>query len=531
MEFNTTDYIVFGIYLFVVVGFGIWIANREKHQNSQEYFLAGRKLPWWAVGGSLIASNISAEQMIGMAGSGFLIGLAISSYEWMAAVTLLVVAKFLIPVYLKENIQTMPQFLENRFDKSVRTGLAVFWVGLFIFVNITSLFFLGSLALNSILGISMSTAIIGLVLYSATFSIFGGLKAVVWTDVIQVIVLIVGGSFATIMILDAVSDGNGVLAGLKVLYAQAPDKFEMIFSQDATYTDIETGETKSAYALLPGLGVLIGGMWIANLYYWGFNQYIIQRALAAKDVREAQKGIVFAAGIKILIPFIVVIPGIAAFALNADLGKADEAYPWVINNYVSTGFKGLVVAAIVAAIGSSISSMVNSTSTIYTLDIHRHYFSKNSSEKNLVVIGKVAAAVTLLIGAVMAPSLSSFDQIFQYIQKYTGYISPGILAIFIFGIFWKKTTTKGALTAIFLAIPLSLLLDVLYLEMAFLHKMGISFVILSVLIASVSFFDTNGQDQKKTVDLPEGIFQSNMQFNIGALIVLVTIAAIYAMFW
>ena len=531
MHFGTADYVVFCIYLVVVVGFGIWIANREKHQSAQEYFLAGRKLPWWAVGGSLIASNISAEQMIGMAGSGFLIGLAISSYEWMAAITLLVVAKFLIPIYLKENIQTMPQFLEQRFDKSVRTGLAVFWVGLFVFVNIASLFFLGSLALKSILGISVSTAIIGLVLYSATFSIFGGLKAVVWTDVIQVIVLVLGGTFATVMVLDAVSGGMGIWTGLKALLDQAPEKFDMIFAQDVMYTDIETGEVKSAYALLPGLGVLIGGMWIANLYYWGFNQYIIQRALAAKDVKEAQKGIVFAAFIKILMPFIVVIPGIAAYVLAADLGKADEAYPWVINNYVTTGFKGLVVAAIVAAIGSSISSMVNSTSTIYTLDIHRHYFAQNASETKLVFVGKLAATITLLTGALIAPALSSFDQIFQYIQKYTGFISPGVLAIFLLGIFWKKTTTRGAMSAVFLAIPLSLLLDIVLPHMAFLHKMGISFLILSGLIVIVSLIDGKSTNSVKAIDLPKGIFKTTPQFNVMALIVMVIIAAIYARFW
>lgn len=531
MRFGIVDYWVFGIYLILVIGFGIWIANKERHHNSHEYFLAGKKLPWWAVGGSLIASNISAEQMIGMAGSGFLVGLAISSYEWMAAITLLVVAKFLIPVYLKENIQTMPQFLERRFDKSVRTGLAVFWVGLFVFVNIASLFFLGSLALKSILGISVTTAIIGLVLYSATFSIFGGLKAVVWTDVVQVIVLVVGGTFATVMVLDAVSEGAGIWSGLMALVEKAPEKFDMIFTTDVSYSDIATGEVKSAYALLPGLGVLIGGMWIANLYYWGFNQYIIQRALAAKDVREAQKGVVFAAFIKIFTPFIVVIPGIAAFVLGADLAKADEAYPWVINNYVSGGFKGLVVAAIVAAIGSSISSMVNSTSTIYTLDIHKPYFAKNASEDQLVLVGKITAGATLIIGALMAPALNSFDQIFQYIQKYTGFISPGVLAIFLFGLYWKKTTTKGALSAVFLAIPLSIFLDFVLPNMAFLHKMGLSFVILSAIIIVVSLIDGKSKSSAHAVDIPKGIFKTSSSFNIMALTVMMLIAAIYAMFW
>ena len=529
MEFSNLDYIVFITYLVGMVCFGLWIAFKEETTSANEYFLAGNKLPWWAVGGSLIASNISAEQMIGMAGSGFLIGLAISSYEWIAAATLLLVAKFLIPLFIKNKIQTMPQFLEHRFDGSVRTGLAVFWVLLFVFVNITALYYLGGLALNSIMGIPVYVAVIGLLFYSATFSIFGGLKAVVWTDVAQVVVLILGGTVATILILNALSGGNGVMEGLSILYKQAPEKFNMIFTTEDTYLDIETGAQKSAYALLPGLGVIMGGMWIAHLYYWGFNQYIIQRALAAKDVTEAQKGIVFAAFIKLFIPFIVVIPGIAAYVMNADINKADEAYPWVINNYVSTGFKGLVVAAIVAAIGSSISSMVNSTSTIFTLDIYKKMVGPEKSELQLVKVGKWTSAVVLVIGALMTPLLNSFDQIFQYIQEYTGFISPAILAIFLFGLFWKGTTTRAAQITILIAIPISVALKIFLPDMAFLHRMGISFLSLSLMMILVSKMDSRAPN--KGIDLPEGIFRTDRQFNIGALITLGVIAAFYILFW
>ena len=530
MQFSGADYTVFIIYLVGMIAFGLYLAFKEKTETAADYFLASKTLPWWAVGGSLIASNISAEQMIGMSGSGFAIGLAIASYEFMAAATLIVVAKFLLPVFLENNIQTMPQFLEKRFDGRVRTGLAIFWVLLFVFVNIASLYYLGSLAINSIMGIPTTYAIIGLLLYSATFSIFGGLKAVVWTDVVQVVVLILGGTMASYMILDHLADGNGVIAGLKMLVDKAPEKFNMIFEKGDMYLDIDSGTQKSAYDLLPGLGVLIGGMWIANLYYWGFNQYIIQRALAAKDIKESQKGLVFAALIKLFVPFIVVLPGIAAYVLSADITKADQAYPWVVNHFVSTGFKGIVVAALVAAIGSSISSMVNSASTIYTLDIHNVFFKKNASEKSQVNTGKWAATAALIIGALMTPLLQSFGQIFQFIQEYTGFISPGILVIFLFGLFWKRTTTNAALAAVFLAIPLSLILKVTMGDVAFIHRMGISFIVLSLIVIIISMLESK-TDSKKAIQLHKGIFSTDATFNFLSLIVMGVLAAIYIIFW
>ena len=529
-NFSAVDIGVFAGYLIIMVGIALWIAFRNKSENSEDYFLASKSLPWWAVGGSLIASNISAEQMIGMAGSGFALGLAIATYEFMAAATLIVVAKFLLPVFLKNNIYTMPQFMEQRFDGRVRTGLAIFWVFLFIFVNITSLFYLGGLALQNIVGIPLFWGVIGLALYSATFSIFGGLRTVVWTDVIQVVVLLVGGTIASILVLNAVSDGNGIFAGMQTLMDKAPEKFDMIFTKDIMYTDVATGEQKSAYSLLPGIGVLIGGMWIANLYYWGFNQYIIQRALAAKNIKEAQNGVVFAAFLKLFIPFIVVIPGIAAFVLNADLNVADEAYPWVIDNYMMSGVKGLVVAAIVAAIGSSISSMVNSTSTIYTLDIHSKLFEPGASEERLVTIGRITSTVAILIGVFMVPALGGLDQIFQFIQEYTGFISPAILAVFLFGIFWKRTTTQGALATIIVAIPLSLGLKAGFPNMPFLDRMGISFLILAAIIIGVSLM-TSSKDSEKAVELEDGIFNTGTTFNLLSIIVIGLLAVIYGVFW
>lgn len=530
MNFSTADFTIFAIYIVAMIGFGIYLAFKEKNDTAESYFLASKTLPWWAIGGSLIASNISAEQMIGMSGSGYAIGLAIASYEFMAAATLLVVGKFLLPVFLEHNIQTMPQFIEKRFDSRVRTVLAVFWVLLFVFVNVGSLYYLGSLALNSIMGIPIHYAVIGLMIYSGTLSVFGGLKAVVWTDVIQVIVLILGGTIASVMVLNAVSDGQGVVEGIKILYAKVPEKFDMIFNSSDTYFDIDSQQTKSAYELLPGLGVLIGGMWIANLYYWGFNQYIIQRALAAKDIRESQKGVVTAAMIKMFVPFIVVLPGIAAYAMKADITKADQAYPWVVNTFVTSGLKGIVVAALVAAIGSSICSMVNSASTIYTLDIHNKFFNKDASEKSQVNTGRWASLAALVIGAIMVPTLANFGQIFIYIQKYTGFISPGILVIFLFGLFWKRTTTNAALASAILAIPLSIGLEYTLEDMAFIHRMGLSFVILSAIVISISLLESK-TDSPKAIELRKGIFDTDKTFNFWSLVVIALLVVIYTVFY
>ena len=447
MNFSSIDIAVFVVYIVGIAGIGLWLSFNHKDKDSKDYFLASKSLPWWAVGGSLIASNISAEQFIGMSGSGYVVGMAIASYELMAALTLIIVAKFFLPVFLKENIYTMPQFLEKRFDSRTRTGMAFFWVLLFIFVNITSVLYLGGLALNTIMGIKMMYGIILLAVFAATFSIFGGLKAVVWTDVIQVVVLILGGLLASIMVLNAV-DGGGVWNGFTTLIERAPEKFDMILDR-----------SNSEFKNLPGISVLIGGMWIANLYYWGTNQYIIQRSLAAKSLKEAQKGTVFAAFLKILLPLIVVIPGIAAFVLVADIAKPDEAYPWVLDNYVSTGFKGLAFAALIAAIGSSLSSMVNSTSTIFTLDIYKPMMNQGRKdiEKHLVFVGKVGAGLALIIGLLVAPLLGNIDQAFQYIQEYTGFISPGVVVIFLFGLFWKRSSANAAFIVVLLSIPLSVI--------------------------------------------------------------------------
>lgn len=536
MQFNGLDLGVFIGYLLIMVGLGIYLSTRgSKKDGTQDYFLASKSLPWWAVGGSLIASNISAEQFIGMSGSGYVMGMAIAAYELMAALTLIVVAKFLLPVFLKKGIYTMPQFLEERFDKNVRTGLAIFWVLLFVFVNITSVLYLGGLALQSILGVPMMLGIAGLAIYAATFSIFGGLKAVVWTDVVQVVVLLFGGFLASYMVLSEF--GGGFFSGLEALYTQAPDKFNMI---------LEKGHP--SYNDLPGISILVGGMWIANMYYWGTNQYIIQRALAAKNLKEAQKGTAFAAIMKLVLPVIVVVPGIAAFVLKAPLDVPDEAYPWVLNNYVTTGFKGLAFAALIAAIGSSLSSMVNSASTIFTLDIYRPFFMKgraqtadmdareedakdlkDQQEVHLVRIGKIVSAAALILGVIVAPLLGGIDQAFQFIQEYTGFISPGVVAIFLFGMFWKRTSTAAALTAVIISIPLSMGFKFGLPDLPFIDRMGLCFLLISLVIIVVSVLTNKGAD-RKAILIPAGLFKTAPVFNISALFVLGVLAVVYGLF-
>lgn len=526
-QFSNIDLGIFVGYICIMIGLGIWLSRQGKQESSEDYFLASKSLPWWAVGGSLIASNISAEQFIGMAGSGYIVGMAIASYELMAALTLIIVAKYFLPVFMKKGIYTMPQFLEARYDKRVRTGLAVFWVLLFVFVNITSVLYLGGLAIQNIMGIPLIWGVVGVAIYAATFSIFGGLKAVVWTDVVQVIVLIIGGLVGSIMVLEAV--GGGFFSGLATLFEKAPEKFDLILDR-----------SNPEYINLPGISVLIGGLWIANLYYWGTNQYIVQRALAAKTLRDAQKGTAFAAFMKLLLPLIVVVPGIAAFVLGADIEKADEAYPWVLNNYVTPGFKGLTFAALIAAIGSSLSSMVNSASTIFTLDIYKTFFSKlekdekgnltKGAENHLVKIGKIASALAIVIGVVVAPLLGNLDQAFQFIQEYTGFISPGVVAVFLFGFFWKRTSANAALWTIILSIPLSIAIKFSMPDFPWMDRMGLVFLLISLVIIGISLFE-NKSDDAKAISLEKGLFKTDMTFNIISILIMGILATIYALLW
>ncbi|MEM9896077.1 MAG: sodium/sugar symporter, partial [Bacteroidota bacterium] len=508
--------------------------DKKGHQkNAEDYFLASKSLPWWAIGASLIAANISAEQFIGMSGSGFASGLAIASYEWMAAITLILVGKYFLPIFIKKEIYTIPEFVEKRFSTQLKTILAVFWIALFIFVNLSSVLYLGALALEGIMGVPMIWGIAGLALFAAAYSLYGGLSAVAWTDVIQVVFLVLGGLFTTYLALDALSEGTGWLAGFNQLLDQAPDRFHMILDK-----------SNPEYQNLPGIWVLVGGLWVANFYYWGFNQYIIQRTLAAKSLKEAQKGIVLAAFLKLLIPFIVVIPGIAAYVIVNDpeimarLGeqavvgsptKSDEAYPWLLQ-LLPVGMKGIAVAALTAAIVSSLASMLNSTSTIFTMDIYKAYINKNASDKATVNTGRVAAGIALLIGCIMAPVLGGIDQAFQFIQEYTGVVSPGILAVFMLGLFWKKASNKGAIIGALLSIPVALALKFLT-TLPWMHQMGLTALITMIIIAVTSLVSGKGGEDPKGIELNKGIFSTGSIFNVSAFAICIICAVLYALFW
>ena len=546
-NFGFWDYLVFIAYAILILGVGLWVSRDKKghENNAEDYFLASKSLPWWAIGASLIAANISAEQFIGMSGSGFASGLAIASYEWMAAITLIIVGKYFLPIFIEKGLYTIPEFVEKRYSTNLKTILAVFWIALYVFVNLTTVLYLGALALETIMGVPMVYGVMGLALFAAAYSLYGGLSAVAWTDVIQVIFLVLGGLVTTYLALNYVSNGNGFLAGLNVVYETVPERFAMIL-------DKSNPEFKN----LPGLGVLVGGMWVANLYYWGFNQYIIQRTLAAKSLKEAQKGILFAAFLKLLIPLIVVIPGIAAYVMINDpeimarlgaaglqnlpsLEQADKAYPWLLQ-FLPTGLKGVAFAALAAAIVSSLASMLNSTSTIFTMDIYKQYFNKNASDRATVTTGRISAAVALVIACIMAPLLGNLDQAFQFIQEYTGVVSPGILAVFMLGLFWKKTTNKGAIVGALASIPIAMYFKVapkgwstssIFVDVPFMDQMGYTVLLTMGVIGLVSYLENKGKDDAKGIPLTKNLFKTSPTFNIGAFAVMIILAALYALFW
>lgn len=521
-SFSIADLIIFIAYAALIMFVGLFVSRTKKGEskNSQDYFMAGKSLTWWAIGASVIASNISAEQFIGMSGSGFAIGLGIASYEFIAAATLILVAIFFLPIYLRSNIYTMPQFLELRYDKRVKTIMAFFWLLVFIFVNLTSILYLGALAINKIMSIDMFWSIIGLGIFAGIYSIYGGLKAVAITDFIQVVFLIGGGLLTTYIALDHYADGGGALAGFKNLLANVPEKFDMILdASDPNYT------------YLPGMGVLLGGLWVSALYYFGCNQYIIQRALAAKNLKEAQLGMVFAGFLKLILPLIVVIPGIVAFALDAPIDKPDQAYPWLMHSFIPSGIKGLAFAALVAAIVSSLASMINSVSTIFTMDIYKEYFSREPmSEKKLVSIGRIAGGVSLLIALGIAPVLGNLDQAFQFIQEFTGFISPGALAIFIVGFFWKKANANGAVGAALGTFVFSALFKLLFPEISFLDRMGYVFLLCAGILFISGLLGRNN-DYSKAIAIDRALFRTSRLFKLLSLLIFVFLFIIYLIFW
>ena len=558
-QLSTLDYVVFFIYFIIVSGYGVWVYRRKTGHDgtlegdSKDYFLAEGSLTWWAIGSSLIASNISAEQFVGMSGSGFKMGLAIATYEWMAALTLIIVAVFFIPVYLKNKIFTMPQFLSQRYNGTVAMIMAIFWLALYVVVNLTSILYLGAIAVSSIAGLNLSFCLYMLAAFAIVITL-GGMKVIGYTDVIQVFFLILGGLATTYLALNLVATHyghSGVLAGFSLLTSQANDHFHMIFKRD-----------NPNYIDLPGLTVLVGGMWIVNLNYWGCNQYITQRALGA-SLPTARAGILFAAFLKLLMPVIVVLPGIAAYVLykqgifsgemmqNGELNP-DRAYP-VLLNILPTGLKGLSFAALTAAVVASLAGKANSIATIFTLDIYKKVLNPNASEKTMVATGKIAVVVAMLLGVLIAPHLGIDKKGgFQYIQEYTGFVSPGIFAMFILGFFWKKTTSTAALFAtiggFLLSVGFKFLPAVADLsglaplgfavpnatgvyEIPFLDRMGFVFAICVVLMVAISLVETSRGVTTHGLEIDSSMFRPTRGFTIGALVIVTVLTVLYTMFW
>ncbi|MEC5145231.1 sodium/sugar symporter [Chitinophaga sp. 212800010-3] len=549
------DYVVFLIYFIVVSLYGWWVYKRRSPAviGVNDYFLAEGSLTWWAIGASLIASNISAEQFIGMSGSGFKIGLAIASYEWMSALTLIIVAVFFIPVYLKNKIYTMPQFLRSRYNETVSMIMAVFWLLLYIVVNLTSILYLGALAINSISGINLHACMGGLAIFAVVIAL-GGMKVIGYTDVMQVFFLVLGGLATTYLALNLVAEhygSAGLLQGFIKMKENAGDHFHMILSKG-----------HPGYADLPGLSVLIGGLWIANLNYWGCNQYITQRALGA-DLPTARNGILFAAFLKLLMPLIVVLPGIAAFVLyqGADFKtlmttngevNPDRAYP-VLLNILPTGLKGLSFAALTAAVVASLAGKINSIATIFTLDIYKKVIRPDASERELVFTGKMTVLAGTLIAVIIAPHMGIDKKGgFQYIQEYTGFVSPGIFAMFILGFFWKKTTAKAALFATIGGFILSVLFKFLpafanlsflsraglavmnekgIWEIPFMDRMGIVFILCIIVMYFISIYGKKDATQIKSMDVDKRMFVATPGFIAGAMIICGILIALYSVFW
>lgn len=531
MGLATIDIVVIAVYAVFIFGLAQYV-SREKPghtKDSSDYFLASKNLPWWAIGASLIAANISAEQIIGMSGSGYAIGLAIASYEWMAAITLLIVGKYFLPIFLRNEIVTMPQFLEQRYGTKIRTLMAIFWLALYIFVNLTSIVWLGSIAVNKVAGVDQDVALFALGGFALVYQLYGGLKAVAMTDIVQVTLLVCGGLLISAITLNEIGGDAGILGGFFRLTTELPGKFDMILTRDNPF-----------YNDLPGLSVLLGGMWIANLSYWGFNQYIIQRALAAKSLAEAQKGIVFAAFLKLLMPVIVVLPGIAAVLLAPDLAKPDEAYPTMMR-YLPSGILGLVFAALMAAVVASTASKINSIATIFTLDLYAKFKGieskvendpdKPAQEKHLVLVGRISATVATLLAMIAArPLLGGSDQAFQFIQEFSGFFTPGITVIFLLGLFWKKASEAGAIGAAAASVILSYLFKILAPGVPFLDRMGIVFLAALAIAVVLSYVMPAAADADRITT--QGVsYKTTGGFNVAALAVVAILVALYSTWW
>ncbi|MBD1428670.1 sodium:solute symporter family transporter [Sphingobacterium litopenaei] len=563
-KFATIDYVIFLIYFVVVAGYGYWVYSKQKKElaSSKDYFLAEGSLTWWAIGASLIASNISAEQFIGMSGNGFTVGIAVAAYEWIAAIALIIVAVWFIPVYLKNKIFTMPQFLKQRYNETTSLIMAIFWLFLYVFVNLTSILYLGALAISNLGGGEyFHVIIVALAVFSIVITL-GGMKVIGFTDVIQVVVLIIGGFATTYIALTLVSEhfglGKDVLAGFKQLMVDSPKHFNLIVDKP---TAESSQEDVNKYLMLPGIGMYLAGIWIVNLNYWGCNQYITQRALGA-DLKTARTGILFAGFLKLLMPIIVMLPGIAAYVLYKNGALQNEMAPGgnfnpdnaysAILGFLPNGMKGLSLAALTAAIVASLAGKANSIATIFTMDIYNKYIDKGASERKLINVGKITIIISILVSVFF-----TWDDLlgiggaggFTFIQKYTGFISPGVFAMFLLGMFWKRTTGSAAIVGLITGFVLSIVFNnyapawfgpetFLYTayinsageyEIPFQICMGLAFMFTMIIMVLVSLFGP--KENPKGLELDSKMFKVEPSVMVMIVLTILIVGALYVKFW
>ena len=542
---ESIDYVILFTYLIMLVCLGIFLSYNRETKNTSDYFLAGNTLTWWTVGASLIAANISAEQFIGMAGTGFADGIAIAAYEIMAAVTLVVIGKFLLPIMMEQRFFSMPQFLRKRYTSGVGLTFSILWLFLYIFVNLTSVAWLGALAIEQIMGFQgLSVSIVGIEISARSiiifalfaiaglYSIHGGMTSVAWTDVMQVVFIIGGGLATAYYALGAVAGNDGTISeGLERLTNFA---LNQEYAKDTHFhLIIQESHNTSAYDNVPGIAAIVGGLWLTNLSYWAFNQYITQKGLAAYSIHEAQKGFMFAALLKLIIPFIVLIPGLCAFyitqygdtALQNSIHVSDEAYPWFLKNFIPTGIKGLGFVALVAAVVSSLASMLNSTSTIFTIDIYRKYINPDASDKKLVSIGRASAICALFIALIAAnPLLGELDQAFQYIQEYSSFIAPGSIIVFGLGLLWKRASRTASIWTTILTIPLGIFFKLVFPHVAFQFRAGYVFMTLLILFITISLTSQKTEPSQTIPKLGRDLMR-RWSYILGGIAIVCIIAA------
>lgn len=525
---SSLDYLVFAGYIGFIVFLGIYLGKQKgSSKNAKTYFLAGNTLPWWAVGTGMIAANISAEQLIGTTGSGYAMGIAIASWEWIAIPAILIAAKYTVPYFLKHNILTMPQFLEQRYDSRIRTLFAAFWVVVYVLINLTAVSYMGALALQSIMGIPLGYGILGMMIIALLYSYIGGFASIAWTNFIQVTVLVLAGLITAYLSVDAVREhlqAGSLWESLLMMKEVAPEHLSIAISKD-----------NPNFQYIPGARTLIGGMWVICIFGWCFNQFIVQNTLAAKNTREAQKGLLFAAALKLFMPIILVVPGIAAYILTKDtqfLSPADKAYPWLINNFIPVGIKGIVLAALAAAIISTLSALLNSAATLFTVDIYQARIKPEATDEQAMKAAKVFMLVAACLSAALAqPMLVGMDQAYQFIQEFIGFVMPGMLTICLFGILWRKATSNGAILALILSVVLSFLMKVIWPELPHLDRTGIVFVFCSLAMFISCINSPVSKVSDLVINLKDSVYKTSQQFNVGGYALIASLFLIYWRLW